>query len=171
MASDTTPSLIIQRIVRGLRTKMSLTEDQVYECVAPTYVEGQPPLVIQVCPGADTTEGGGRGAQEGGGLGRRMMVNLTVWSRVLLDQHGRSEQALVESANGLIDLSETIRGHLAMTTLGGATTSPVRYEAMTTPAFYDIDAGVVRRDLSFSAEYWEDLPTTVTLTAADVGAE
>ena len=45
------PSLIIERMVEGLRLLLELNKNSCYQSIYPAYIDGQSPRVIQVVPG------------------------------------------------------------------------------------------------------------------------
>jgi len=186
MSDSGIPGIIVDRIASGLRGKMNLTEDQVYSSIQAVYIDGQNPLTIQVIPGPIQTDGGGDGLQTGGALTRRMLIQLTVWYRGKLDMHNRSEQALIEANNGLMDVMEQIRQVLAYTTLGTfpladdsgnliadgvnplLNSDILKYVGESGTSWYDMDTGVLRRDINFSGAWSVVLAEGLTLTNADI---
>ena len=162
LSVNTTPNEVLDYFVKMLRSKLGLSDIQCYKSIAPAYIEGQDETVLQVCPGAENPLGGGDGYQDGGSLVRTLGVSVTIWRRVHLDMHGHSSIALAEEGTGMMDLCETIREVFAMTVLGGLIHEPVRYVGATAPTWYDADGGILRRDISLSATWGVDLPTTAT---------
>ena len=163
-----TPRLIGIYICTALQRTLQLTEEQAYVSVASRFIEGQPPQVVQVVPGKTSPEGGGKGSQEGGALLRRQNYALTLWHQTKMDQHGWSQQALTESAYGVLDFMESIRNVFKFTTLGDLFYEPMKYEGETDTFVFDEDRGIFYRTLTLSGPYGEALPSTPTLTTADV---
>lgn len=179
--SDTgRPGIIVDRISVGLRNKLILFEDECYPAAASAYIDGQPPFVIQVIPGAISTEGAGDGSQDGGSLVRRIIITLSFWYRVKLDMHQHSEQALIEAEHGLMDRLEQTRDALVLTNLGSldptqpAGTPPVvlsadclKYLSETVTTWFDYDKGVLHREMNFSGAWGIVEPTSVSMGNAD----
>ena len=163
-----TPRLLGIYICRAIQRKLQMTEAQVYEAAVQGFVEGQPPSVVQVVPGATQTEGGGHGAQEGGAILRRQTYKLVYWHTAKMDPHGWTQQALVEADNGILDFMEGLRKLFALTTFGGLTYEVLRYEGESDTFIFDEDRGILYRILTISAPYGESLPTTESVTLADV---
>lgn len=159
---------IILAMVVGNRVKLGLNEVQCYQSVDSAYIEAQPKRVIQVIPASIRPHGSGNGGQEGGNLVRKMMVRHTVWYRLKLDRHKRSDKMLAQEAEGFLDFHESLREIYDMTTLGGLTTERISYEGETAAAWHDFNKGIVRRDLTFGAVFACELPRVVTLGAEDL---
>lgn len=164
---QTTPLEIVGRLAAGLRSTLCFNEATCYSILEPTYTDAQPATVLQIVPNPTGTEEAGYGGQEGGDLQRRLSVNLVVWRRMKLDRHLRSDQILVREAQGMIDLIESVRSILALTTLGGCTLEPVRWDGSGKTSWHNApdgkDRGVVFRVLRVSATWREALPTTITM--------
>jgi hypothetical protein len=165
--SEGVPQQIVRRFVNGIRRKMDLNEVECYESVQAAYIEGQVDRVIQVVPGSVTQEESPSGGQTGGGIQRRFFIQLSIWYRLKTDMHGHSANALTEAAEGFMDYCESIRDIFSLTVLGGLVLEPIRWENETQTVWYDLDNGILRRDVNYSATYREVLPTTITMTEED----
>jgi hypothetical protein len=159
------PSDIVAAFVKALQTldvDPVLNDSTCYDIAAPAYLEGQQALVVQVCPGAVSPDGPGKGSQEGGALERTLMVTVTVWLRLKLDQHRRTAIAMRKYSNSLMTVCAKVRELLALTWLGDVLTEPVWYLGETATDSYDEDGGVYRRDIMFSATRGDALPISLT---------
>lgn len=154
---------IVQRVVAGIRSVMCFNAATCYPILEPTYIESQPATVIQVIPAGTTTEESGMGGQEGGDIQRRMSIQLVVWRRMKMDRHLRSDQILTREAAGMLDLVESLRSIFALTTLGGVTLEPVRWDGSAKTMWKDPDQGVAMKMLNISATWRQKLPQTITL--------
>lgn len=145
-----------------------LALSQVYEAAVADYVDGSPPLVIQIIPGDVAPAGGGDGAQDGGGLVRGVRVTLCVFRRMLYDQRQRSAEALTRSSQGILDLFDAIRAIFALTTFGGLLAEPVKYAGETVTQWENVDKGILRREISFMNVFALVLPVAATTTDDDL---
>lgn len=159
---------IAQAMVNGIRNKLGMTKDQCYLSIAPMFIDGQNPEVLQVCTGSAQKYGGGDGAQQGGAILTKCFYTLTYWYKLKLDMHGRSEQVLIEGADNVLTMFAKLRTIFAQTNLGMTLYEMVLWEGETATNWYDIDEGVLRRDMTLSAPYGYDTPSFQTLTAEDV---
>lgn len=159
------PLEIIDALVTALRT-LSLTPAlnarTCYPIAAPAYIEGQEQLVLQVQPGMIAPDGAGKGSQEGGALERMMTVDVTIWMRLKLDSHARSEIAMMRATVSLMDVCNKVKMLLGLTYLKGLLTEPIWYLGESMTEVFDEDAGVYRRDMTFGCKWGERLPRTLT---------
>lgn len=162
LATNTTPNKVVDYVVDMLRRYMKLSDQECYKSVNAAYIEGQNETVLQVVPGGASTQGGGDGYQDGGSLARTLSITVTIWRRMKLDVHHQSQAVLEQEGTGMLDLCETIRAVFSMTNLAGLVDEPIRYVSETATSWYDIESGVVRRDIALSATWAVDLPTTAT---------
>jgi hypothetical protein len=170
----TEPSDIQQAIAFALTnspvmTFAALNANTCYPVIAPAYVEGQQPLVIQVAAGASLADGPGEGAQEGGALSRRQQFDVAVWYRLKLDRFKHSQQILIESSTNLNAIIAAIRALLRYTFLriNGVQgtlllTEPLWYVQETAPEWYDEENGVALKTISYGAAWWEPMPRALT---------
>jgi hypothetical protein len=163
-------NLITQCQVYALRQQLNLNESQAFPSIMPVLdpgYEGQ--LQIQVVPGAVSTEGKGKGAQEGGALIRMQSFKHVVFYRLKMDQHGRSDQILTENANGILDLFERMRRIFESTflALGPQRTNlliePMWYAGESETIWNDPELGIVQRSITWNCVFERDLPNEVTL--------
>lgn len=159
---------IINNLVYGLRNKFQLGQDQVYPIIAPAYVIGQNPRVIQVSPSTESTDGEGSGAQAGGALIEILQIRLTFWYRLNTDEYKRSDQMLTEEYWGFMAWCNNVRNSLLLTTLGGVLYRPMVFISATEPSWYDEEESVARRDMLWQAPFARNLPTELTMTEQDV---
>ena len=169
VTDQSTPTLILEAVVKALIasvTTVSLSASTCYPVIQPAYIEGQDPTVLQVWIGgsgpADTAAG--KGAQEGGGLLRKMQVGVTVWRRVLLDKYANSQIALTEEGTGMNALTAQVMAPFKYTYLGGLLFEPMWWSGDTGAQWYDEEAGLIRKDVMYDVSFGEVLPTTLTLT-------
>ena len=171
--------LIINRTVNGLRNVLKLTPQQCYPSIQRAYIDGMPDRTIQVVPGSIRADGKGDGAQSGGTLIRRIAVTLWVWYRLKTDMRQMSVDMLTAETQGMIDFTESVRSVLKLTylghqTLGDATTPNVLMEQMfyvgeTNTEWHDVQKGIAFRGITYSAPWFETLPTSVTLSDNQLG--
>lgn len=159
---------IVLRFLKGIRSKMSLTERSCYPSVAPAYIEGQEPTVVQVIPGDANPEEPGEGFQDGGALFTTLRITCVIWRRMKRDQHGHSQEMLMAEADGMMVLGEQLKTIFKQTRLGNILCQRVRWAGETAVTWYDIDKGVVRKDIMFLCSYAEELPRMCTLTSEDL---
>ena len=175
------PRLIIAAIAKAIADNVThngapLTEDQVYPVLKEHYIDGQPPVVVQIVTGAENVDNPGGGTRD-----RTFAVNLCIWMRLNLDPHGWSKQLLVEAEQGMLDFCEQIAGRhgiFSMTVLANVLTDqsdadlfhpdalltePLEYRTASEPVWLDEEAGVAYRILGFSGMLVENLPDTVSL--------
>ena len=100
---------IILAMVSANRKLLTLKPPECYQSIDAVYIEGQAKRVIQVIPAAIRPYGGGEGLQTGGSLFRKLIVQQTVWFRLKLDRHKRSEQVLTKESDGFLDFFEELR--------------------------------------------------------------
>lgn len=161
----TTPANIINEIVTAIRTlplSPALTSKTCYPVAAPGYVDGQDQLVIQVALGPVNPEGAGKGSQEGGAIERVETAEITIWLRLKLDMHRRNEIVMMKAATNLMSVCAQIFDLLKYTYLKGLVTEPLWYVGESATEEYDADAGVYRRDVSFSWKRGDALPISLT---------
>ena len=158
-----TKNVILNMIVDALIDRFSLDASTCYKIAVPMFVEGQGRLVMQVAMGTVQREGGGRGAQEGGSLVRSSTVTFNVWRRSKVERFGHSEHVIAEETTGMLSLIESVWNLFSMTTLGGVLAEPMEYDSETESNWYDIDKGVMRRDLSLSVVWAVNRPTQATI--------
>jgi hypothetical protein len=164
MATNTTPTLILQRLAAGLQANLGLTDDQCYPAAQAAFIEGAViDHTVQIWFGSASQDGDGEGGQLGGILNRRGHVTFTVWWRVNLDMHGHAEQALTEAGVGLLDFMESIRLLLQLTNLQNLLTECMRWESDGPPIWHEQDGGILRRDQTWTVIWAERLPNQVTL--------
>jgi hypothetical protein len=169
MTTDTPTTLtgrkriILDRMATQIADVLALSDQEVYPTSPPTYVEGQGPVVVQVCPGDGVPEGDGYGAQDGGGLIRRMRITTVWWFRVNLDERGKATEALTEAYVGMCDSFERVEDRLLVTTLGGLLCDMLRWEGETEPTWFDEDQGIWRCDQKWSAAYARKLSPEATI--------
>lgn len=159
---------IVLACVAGNKLKLGLKGPECYQSIDAVYVDGQAKRVVQVIPAGIRPYGGGQGGQTGGFQFRKLMIQHTVWWRLKLDRHKRSEQVLTKESDGLLDFFESLREIYDMTVLGGLLTERMTYEGETAGNWFDVNKGVVRRDLTLGAVFACELPTVVTLGAEDL---
>lgn len=159
---------ILGCFVKGVRRKLTMSDEQVYPVIAPAYVDGSDPDTIQASFGSVAPHGGGEGYQEGGALQKKGVVTLTYFKRLLMDQHGTAEEMLTVEGQGLLEVFGKIRDVFAMTVLGGWVLEPVSYLGESVTAWEDADKGLARRDVQFGVVWAESRPTELTLTAQDL---
>lgn len=160
---------IVAAVTLGVQRKLAMTSAQVYPAVIADYIEGSNPLTVQVVPSDETPESGGVGYQEGGGaLQRRMIVTLAAWKQLNEDQYRQSEELLEAEAYGAKDFQETLRFMFSMTTLGGLCLEPVRWEGASAAKWHDWERGIIYFDARISACWAIELPTSLTITDADL---
>jgi hypothetical protein len=159
-----TPTLIIERVVEGLRLLEGLNKNNCFQSIVPAYIEGQSPKLLQVIPGGFTNDAAPDGGQDGGGCNyKRMQISIVYWHVLNIDRPGRSDQVLVKEADGMLEFIEQIHDHLRWTFLGGLLYAPLRYEGETPTSWFDIDKGVTERTINFSAPFAEKWPPQPSL--------
>lgn len=157
-------SIIITRMVEGLRSGLSMNTNSCYQSIVPAYIPGQSPRVIQVVPGAIQNDELPNGGQLGGGCNlKRMQIQLIYWHVLNIDRPGRSEQILVKEQEGHLNFIELIHDLLRFTDLGGCLPHPLRYEGETATEWFDMEKGVTSRSINFSATFYEIWPAQPTL--------
>lgn len=166
--AETTTKEIIEAFVKALQVKLDLTPQQVYPAIVGDYVPGQGQRVINVVPGDIVPIESPEGGQIGGFLFRQLRVTLVIWWRVKYDQHRHSEQVILRDAEGFLDFTNTVREVFDLTTFTGLLTERVAYVGESPTVWHDYDAGVVRRDITFTAKWACRLPFSATVTAADL---
>lgn len=167
MAEETTRK-ITQSYVNALQNRLDRSQVSVYASLAPAYIDGQSRQVIQVCPQDVRTYDAPEGGQIGGYLFRDLTIVLAIWWRLKTDRHQHSQNVLLKAAEGLLDLSNTIRELFDLTTFSGLLTERVSYQGETGTTWYDIDKGVARRDIRFGNRWACTLPVAETLSESDI---
>ena len=165
--TSSTVNEFILRLMWGLRNKLSYSDDSCYIVGMPLFVEGMSPDTLQISAGPlvnDTTIDGG---QQGGGTQKRLSINLDFWHTCKMDMPRMSQEMLTEEAKGMNDWASRVRDALKMTTLGGTSLEPVRWDGETGFVWYAMELGVGRKTMTVSATYREALPTEFTLTSED----
>ncbi len=158
---------MLRRLMWGLRNTMQLSNDSCYVIFAPLYIKGMSPRTLQISGGGsvdDTTEDGG---QQGGSIQRRFRMRISFWNTVKMDMPLMSETALLEDALGFKEWMKSVRDRLGLTTLGGASLEPLRFDGETDPVWHDVALGVGVAYMNISATYRADMPTIFTLNDDD----
>lgn len=166
--SPSTPNLLAQYFVLGLRLKLGLDPQSCFPSILPMLDVGwEGDLQIQVTPGSSQPDGGGKGNQAGGALIIRQNFDLTIFYRLNVDPHGRSDQILTENSTGLIDICEKVKNLFKHTFLNNMSIERIAYEGESSTSWIDSDRGLVQRRISFSANYGSDIEG-ITLTNAEL---
>ena len=160
--SDGIVRQIVNEVVKALRGELGLSENQCYPTIAPAYVAGMPRQVVQVAVGEVTPDEAPFGAQPGGAMLRRLMLELTLWYTLDMDAPNRSDQVLIRASEGVLDYMESIRNIFRLTVLDGIIYAPMRYEGETATVWFDDQGHIARRSIRFSAPFGESLPDIVS---------
>lgn len=177
-AAQITPKQIISVVASGLANKLSLDKSLVVPAVErfrepPKWLADRP--FILVIAGAELPDEGGHGAQDDGGTEiHRLFFTIVVYYRNKLDRLRQSQQLLVADT-ALLDWCENIKAALINTYLGSVpdtnysslSVERVRWEGTSPTAWESPDDGIVRREITYSAVYRYDIPTTMSMTTAD----
>lgn len=131
------------------------------------------PQHFQVVPDSPRSDGGGKGAQEGGALFRRQRVSVFVYTRLNVDQYGMSGELLVDATLGTLDIFEALRNLFAYTFFGDADgtncllTEPLTFSLEGKTVWEDQAGGWVSREFTWEAMYGVELPG-ITIFLSDV---
>ena len=174
--TDQTPKIVIARMVYWLQKQLGLSAVTCYSSAASAYIDGQPPFVLQVCPGGVGKAEGGDGGQEGGVLFRRQSFIVALFQTALSDMPGRTEDALIRTGQSILDKMETIRQAFEFTCLGnslrvgdfgGLLYEPMRFESESLTTWAEADVSVLTRQIVFSGKWGVIQPSVMSPVEAD----
>lgn len=160
---------IAEAMVQGLRKKLNLDTNTAFISAKPVYDLGwEGDLVYQVHPGNSQVYGDAEGAQVGGGFKRKKVFGITMFSRLNLDIHGRSEEIIAAHGQGLLDKCEQVLNIFKHTYLGTILQEKMWWEGTGEPAWEDEENGWMSVEIDFGCVYMDNVPTYLTLTQADL---
>jgi hypothetical protein len=165
--SQTTVLKIATRLQAGLRIKMGLNSSNCYLAAVAEYIEGSPPRVFQIVPGAASPDDA-NGSQDGGGvLFRTMTWDIVLWRRLATDQASRSADVLVREGLGVLDDMENLHAVLGHTYLGDLLVEPIFYVGESDTTWFDEKRKIVRRSQTWRVKWARTIPSTLTLVESD----
>lgn len=162
---------IVANLVVGIRNLFGYSAERVYAASRSNYVEGMPFEVIQICPEGINQDGEGDGGQHGAGyVQKRFAIRISMWNRVAVDQHERSDSLIQNVSWSILERMQTIQNALLLSNVGTDSSGnsffvePIEFINEDVLSMENESEMVFRRDMVINGVYVDPISTTYVMT-------